>query len=136
MTARHDPSPSAFSTPASTALFRRLTWEGTVPLEIRVDSRELPAGSDRGLECYFVQAPRVSYIPLLVPEIKRFLTDIVFDGAAAKAVKEEDWWFESEDGVVMKWYATPDCVLGQFSLQFVGTGRSACYTITTLSRPH
>ena len=29
---------SAFSTPASTTLFRRLTWEGTVPLEIRVES--------------------------------------------------------------------------------------------------
>ena len=100
---RHDPSPSAFSTPASTALFRRLTWEGTVPLEIRVDPSELPANSDRGLECYFVQAPRVSYLPLLIPEIKGFLTDIVFDGNAIKAIKEEDWWFETEDKVLMKW---------------------------------
>jgi len=98
------PAPSAFSTPASTALFRRLAWEGTVPLEIRVDSRELPANSDRGLECYFVQAPRVGYLPLLVPEVKRFLTDIVFDSAAAKAMKEEEWWFESEDGLLMKWH--------------------------------
>ena len=100
---RHDPSPSVFSTPASTALFRRLTWEGTVPLEIRVDPSELPANSDRGLECYFVQAPRVSYLPLLIPEIKGFLTDIVFDGNAIKAIKEEDWWFETEDKVLMKW---------------------------------
>jgi len=46
----------------------------------------------------------VTYLPLLVPEIKRFLTDIVFDGTATKAVKEEDWWFESEDGVLMKWH--------------------------------
>ena len=94
---------SAFSTPASTALFRRLTWEGTVPLEIRVDSMELPANSDRGLECYYVQAPRVSYLPLLVPEIKRFLADIVFDATATKSMREEEWWFETEDRLVMKW---------------------------------
>ena len=97
------PSPSAFSTPASTTLFRRLTWEGTVPLEIRVDSKELPANSDRGLECYYVQAPRVSYLPLLVPDLKRFLMDVVFDEAAARVVKEEEWWFESEDGQLLKW---------------------------------
>ncbi|KAH9949007.1 autophagy protein Apg5-domain-containing protein [Amylocystis lapponica] len=97
-------SPSAFSTPASTTLFRRLTWEGTVPLEVRVDPKELPANSDRGLECYFIQAPRVSYLPLLVPEIKRFLMDVVFDEASARLIKEEDWWFESEEGSLLKWH--------------------------------
>ncbi|TDL22655.1 autophagy protein 5 [Rickenella mellea] len=101
---RHEQVASAFSTPASTTLFRRLSWEGTVPIEIRVDSKELPANSDRGLECYFIQAPRVSYLPLLIPELKRFLVDVVFDEAAGKAVKEDEWWFESEDGVLMKWH--------------------------------
>jgi autophagy-related protein 5 len=96
-------TPSAFSTPASTTLFRRLTWEGTVPLEIRVDPNELPANSDRGLECYFMQAPRVSYLPLLMPEIKKFLMDVVFDEAAASVLKEEEWWFESEEGTLLKW---------------------------------
>ncbi|RDX47089.1 hypothetical protein K466DRAFT_546063 [Polyporus arcularius HHB13444] len=97
-------SPSAFSTPASTTLFRRLTWEGTVPLEIRVDPNELPANSDRGLECYYIQAPRVSYLPLLVPEIKRFLQDVVFDETAARTMKEEEWWFESDGGGLLKWH--------------------------------
>lgn len=97
-------SPSTFnSSPASTTLFRRLTWEGTVPLEIRVDSKELPANSNRGLECYFIQTPRVSYLPLLVPEIKRFLQDVVFDDEAARLMKEEEWWFESEEGHLLKW---------------------------------
>jgi autophagy-related protein 5 len=100
-TTRH--APATFSTPASTTLFRRLTWEGTVPLEIRVDPKELPANSDRGLECYFIQAPRVSYLPLLMPEIKRFLKDVVFDEAAAQVLKEEEWWFESEQGTILKW---------------------------------
>lgn len=103
-TTRHHGQPSANSTPASTTLFRRLTWEGTVPLEIRVDSKELPANSDRGLECYYIQAPRVSYLPLLMPEIRRFLMDVVFDEAAGKMLKEEEWWFESEEGTLLKWH--------------------------------
>lgn len=105
-TTRHHGQQSTFSTPASTTLFRRLTWEGTVPLEIRVDSKELPANSDRGLECYYIQAPRVSYLPLLMPEIRRFLMDVVFDEAAGKLLKEEEWWFESEEGTLLKWSVT------------------------------
>jgi len=88
----------------NTSLFRRLTWEGTVPLEIRVDPKELPANSNRGLECYYVQAPRISYLPLIVPEIRRFLMDVVFDEIAAKSLKDEEWWFESEEGTLLKWY--------------------------------
>ncbi|EIW82563.1 autophagy protein 5 [Coniophora puteana RWD-64-598 SS2] len=104
---RHMPASSftpSSSTPAATTLFRRLSWEGTVPLEIRVAPQELPANSDRGLECYYIQAPRVSYLPLLVPEIKRFLMDIVFDEMGGRAVKEEDWWFEGEEGALLKWH--------------------------------
>ncbi len=94
----------------NTTLFRRLSWEGTVPLEIRVDPKELPANSDRGLECYFIQAPRVSYLPLLVPEIRRFLMDVVFDEVAGKTLKEEDWWFESEEGTLLKWLVFPNAL--------------------------
>jgi autophagy-related protein 5 len=102
---RHAPSAFAATSasPASTTLFRRLVWEGTVPLEIRVDAKELPANSNRGLEVAFVQAPRVSYLPLLVPDLKRFFSDVVFDDEAARVLNEDEWWFESEDGTLLKW---------------------------------
>ncbi|KAF8629211.1 hypothetical protein AX17_005796 [Amanita inopinata Kibby_2008] len=110
-TTRHNPvsnAPSFLSkdrvTDYHTTLFRRLTWEGSVPLEIRVDSKELPANSDRGLECYYIQAPRVSYLPLLMPELRKYLMDVVFDETAGKALKEEDWWFETEEGNTLKWH--------------------------------
>lgn len=112
-------------TPAATSLFRRLVWEGTVPLEIKIDGKELPAGSDRGLDCYYVstresktgldvtdylsvtaqiQAPRISYLPLLLPDIKKHLTDLILDETNASLVKEDDWWFEeTERGGLMKW---------------------------------
>jgi len=92
------------TTDYNTALFRRLAWEGAVPIEIRVDPKELPANSDRGLECYYLQAPRVSYLPLLLTEVRRFLMDVVFDETAASGLKEEDWWFETEEGTVMRWH--------------------------------
>ncbi|KAF8210084.1 autophagy protein 5 [Mycena galopus ATCC 62051] len=106
-TTRHHPAaaaPKDRNTDYHTTLFRRLSWEGTVPLEIRVDPNELPANSDRGLECYFMQAPRVSYLPLIMPEIRRFLMDVVFDEVAAKSLKEEEWWFECDDGTLLKWH--------------------------------
>lgn len=105
---KHAPTTISYSTKERTTdyhttLFRRLTWEGTVPLEIRVDPKELPANSDRGLECYYVQAPRVSYLPLLMPEIRRFLMDVVFDEASAKIIRDDEWWFETEAGTLLKW---------------------------------
>jgi autophagy-related protein 5 len=33
--------------------------------------------------------------------------DVVFDEVAAKVLKEEDWWFESEEGTLLKWSAFP-----------------------------
>lgn len=75
-----------------------------MPLEIRVDPHELPAGADRGLDCYYVQAPRVWYLPLVMGEVKKFLTDIVFDENNKGVLGDgEDWWFEGEGGGVMKW---------------------------------
>lgn len=78
-----------------------------MPIEIRMDGKELPAGSDRALESYYVQAPRVGYLPLLIPDIKRHLAELVLDDSGAKFLKEEDWWFEAEGGVLMKWSAPP-----------------------------
>jgi len=88
---------------ASTTLFRRLIFDGTVPIEIKLDLNELPANSDRSLEYYYIQAPRISYLPLLLPDIKRHLAEIVLEDAAA--IKEEDWWFEETGtGTLMKWH--------------------------------
>jgi autophagy-related protein 5 len=48
---------------ANTTLFRRLVWEGSVPVEIRINPSQLPAESDRGLESYFVST---SYLLLVL----------------------------------------------------------------------
>jgi autophagy-related protein 5 len=30
--------------------------------------------------------------------------DVVFDEVAAKTLKDEEWWFESEEGTLLKWF--------------------------------
>ena len=33
-----------------------------------------------------------------MPEIRRFLMDVVLHEATAKVLKEDEWWFESKEG--------------------------------------
>ncbi|KZO95622.1 hypothetical protein CALVIDRAFT_499967 [Calocera viscosa TUFC12733] len=86
------------------SLFRQLVWEGTVPIAIKLAPTSLPTSSDRPLDTYFIQAPRISYLPFLIPEIRKNLCDLVLDETSAAALREEDWWFEAENGGVMKWH--------------------------------
>ncbi|KAG8943924.1 autophagy protein 5 [Tulasnella sp. 424] len=52
-----------------------------------------------------IQAPRISYLPLLLPDIKKHLTDLVLDETNAGLLKEDDWWFEeTERGGLMRWH--------------------------------
>ncbi|KAK1921517.1 autophagy protein Apg5-domain-containing protein [Papiliotrema laurentii] len=43
-----------------------------------------------------LQAPRYTYLPLLIPEIRENLVDLVLDEEALEGVGEKDWWFEEE----------------------------------------
>jgi hypothetical protein len=43
-----------------------------------------------------LQAPRYTYLPLLIPEIRENLVDLVLDEEALEGVDEKDWWFEEE----------------------------------------
>lgn len=46
----------------------------------------------------------MSYLPLLIPDIKRHLAELVLDENGSQFLKEDDWWFEAEGGVLMKWH--------------------------------
>ncbi|KAH7100397.1 autophagy protein 5 [Auriculariales sp. MPI-PUGE-AT-0066] len=131
----HATAGTAYTTPASTALFRRLVWEGTVPIEVRIDPKELPAGSDRGLESYYVQAPRVSYLPLLIQDIKRHLTELVVEDGSSKFLKEDEWWFEAEGGVLMKWHWPVGLLYDHYSTSVSPAVASAPLTLHLAAPP-
>ncbi|KAK4685003.1 autophagy-related protein 5, partial [Tremellales sp. Uapishka_1] len=79
---------------SSTNLFCRLTWQATIPLEIRLADGEPGAGS--GLDTYYMTAPRYSYLPLLLSEIRENLVDLVLDDQQLAETNETEWWFEEE----------------------------------------
>jgi len=111
-------------------------FDGSVPLEVRLDSKELPANSDRSIECYYIQAPRISYLPLLLPDIKRHLVEIVLDDPSV--VKEEEWWFEeSGTGTIMKWHWPIGALYDNHVISAgVSASVSSTYLNTTLDNPN
>jgi autophagy-related protein 5 len=43
-----------------------------------------------------MQAPRYTYLPLLIPEIRENLVEIALDDQAFAETGEKDWWFEED----------------------------------------
>ncbi|KAL7421313.1 autophagy protein 5 [Cryptotrichosporon argae] len=84
---------SSSSIHSSAALFRRLTWNATVPLEVRL-ADDTPGAGSAGR--YYIQAPRYTYLPLLIPEIRENLVELYLDDASLDAIDESQWWFEEE----------------------------------------
>ncbi len=60
-----------------------------------------------------MHAPRYTYLPLLIPEIRENLIELALDDQQLAEVDEKNWWFEEEVGPepgsfagqgVCKWY--------------------------------
>ncbi|RXK37517.1 autophagy protein 5 [Tremella mesenterica] len=79
---------------SSTSLFRQLTWKSTVLLDIRLADGEPGAGGR--VDRYYMHAPRYTYLPLLIPEIRENLVELALDDEQLAATDEKDWWFEEE----------------------------------------
>ncbi|GAA98958.1 hypothetical protein E5Q_05646 [Mixia osmundae IAM 14324] len=82
---------------------RQATFNGSVPLCISLDLAELPAGTDTMPTSYYVQAPRLSYLPLILQDARRQLIEMVLDDSALATLKDDQIWFECQ-GVPMRWH--------------------------------
>ncbi|BGO99910.1 Autophagy protein 5 [Rhodotorula toruloides] len=88
---------------ALAAVFRTLVFGGSVPIQVVLAEDELPAQADRSIEAYYVQAPRIAYLPLLLPQIRKYFVNLVLDDNTAASLRDQDLWFEA-DGVPLKWH--------------------------------
>ncbi|OXH00384.1 autophagy protein 5, partial [Cryptococcus neoformans] len=79
---------------STTTLFRRLTWQSAVTISIRLADGEPGAGN--ACDRYYIKAPRYSYLPLFVPEIRENLVELALDDAQLEQIDEKNWWFEEE----------------------------------------
>ncbi|KAK6903806.1 autophagy protein 5 [Kwoniella mangroviensis CBS 10435] len=80
---------------SSTNLFRRLSWQTSISISIRIADGEPGAGI--GADRYFIQTPRYTYLPLLIPEIRESLVELALDDKQIEETDEKDWWFEEEE---------------------------------------
>ncbi|KAJ9114003.1 hypothetical protein QFC22_005821 [Naganishia vaughanmartiniae] len=122
------PSESLTSAQSQASVFRLLTWNATIPLEITLARDSLPRNTqvdqihaadgdeavdgddeeEESLPRYYMQVPRHTYLPLLIPEINEiFVSSITTsserdeegDGAGSKHGSgrgTDGWWFEVE----------------------------------------
>ncbi|GAA6028924.1 hypothetical protein JCM8097_001508 [Rhodosporidiobolus ruineniae] len=100
-------SSAAAETANATALagvFRTLVFGGSVPIQVVIAEEELPPTADRSVEAYYIQAPRISYLPLLIPQIRKYLLELVLDDNSLAGLREEDIWFEAEGSGPLKWH--------------------------------
>ena len=100
-TASPVPTIAVSSSPAQR--LRRLIWDATIPIVVTVESEDLSHTSlDRSIETHYIKAPRISYLPLVLQEVKSSLLAVMMDDTALNAIKEEDYWFMYE-GTPLRW---------------------------------
>ncbi|KAL1406274.1 autophagy protein 5 [Vanrija albida] len=86
---------SAGSVQSSTNLFRRLAWNSSVPIEVRLADDVAGGAVDK----YYIQAPRYTYLPLLLQGVREQLVDVALDDKAlADHADDSQWWFEEDAG--------------------------------------
>lgn len=99
----HKGPSSSLSVAHSTSSFRRLVWEGTVPICVSIDPADLPPGSDSTIDSTYLVVPRTSYLPLIVTEVKKNLLELVLEQPALHTINEKELWFEYE-GQPLRWH--------------------------------
>lgn len=100
---QHSSPFSPASTAHATSAFRKLVWEGTIPICVSIDPAELPPGSDATIDSTYLVVPRISYLPLIVAEVKKNLLDLVLEQPALNVLNEKELWFEYE-GQPLRWH--------------------------------
>lgn len=101
----HQHSSSLVGTPAilATTSFRKLVWDGTIPICVSVDPAELPPGSDATIDSTYLVVPRISYLPLIIADVRRNLLELVLEQPALNVLNEKELWFEYE-GQPLRWH--------------------------------
>ncbi|KAK4049684.1 autophagy protein 5 [Microbotryomycetes sp. JL201] len=89
--------------PVPASLFRSLVFGAHVTLKIQIAQDELPSHADKAIESYYMQARRISYLPLLLPHLRKNFLAAVLDGISLNALNDESIWF-SYQGSPLKWH--------------------------------
>lgn len=89
-------APNSAQASSDVALFRRTVWESRIPIVVHVDESRLPPGSDTSVEAYYTWVPRISYFPLLVPEVRQKLLAHILPQSRLDSLQDRHVSFEAQ----------------------------------------
>lgn len=75
-----------------------------------------------------MQVPRYTYLPLLIPEIKENLVEVVLDDQAWAETDEKEWWFEEDS----EGSGSPSASGGEGEGSFASQGPCKWYVLQSL----
>ncbi|KAL9932557.1 hypothetical protein V8E36_008674 [Tilletia maclaganii] len=87
--------------PAAALASRKLAFNASVPLLIEL--ADPPASETRSIAQYYCKVPRISYLPLLLPVLRKYFLEALLDEATLLSLKEDSFWFEY-NGQPLKWH--------------------------------
>jgi autophagy-related protein 5 len=97
---------NTYVAPPQSQRFRKLTWDAAIPIAVTVETNDLAklgSNVNRAIETHYVKAPRISYLPLLLQEIKTDLLALMLDASISDTIKDEDYCFTYE-GTPLRWH--------------------------------
>ncbi|KAI9890054.1 MAG: autophagy protein 5 [Vezdaea aestivalis] len=89
------------------AQIQQTIWHGSIPLEIRLSPAQSRVFDDT--DPYFLNVPRLHYLPLLLPRLHAFFSCFLIEPAPA-----HEGWFEFE-GLPLKWHLPLGFLYDMFS---------------------
>ncbi|KAK0556018.1 autophagy protein 5 [Tilletia horrida] len=98
---------SSSSLPTSALASRKLTFNASLP--ILIELVDAPASETTPIAQYYTNIPRISYLPLLIPHLRKYFLDTVLDEAQLLTLSsptnkdETSLWFEF-GGTPLRWH--------------------------------
>ncbi|GAA5938752.1 Atg5p [Sporobolomyces koalae] len=90
---------------AAAAVFRHLNFVASVPIEFTFAREDLDLVADKSIEQFYLEAPRISYLPLILATIRSRFLALVLDEAHLDALKDDQIWFQdSTTQTPLKWH--------------------------------
>ncbi|KAE8220112.1 hypothetical protein CF319_g6310 [Tilletia indica] len=87
--------------PTAALSSRKLTFNASIPLLIEL--ADPPTSETTPIAQYYCKIPRIAYLPLLLPTLRKYFLESLLDEAALLTLKDDQFWFEF-NGQPLRWH--------------------------------
>ncbi|CAD6888217.1 unnamed protein product [Tilletia controversa] len=87
--------------PSAALASRKLIFNATIPLLIEL--ADPPTSETTPIAQYYCKTPRIAYLPLLLPTLRKYFLESLLDEATLLSLKDDQFWFEY-NGQPLRWH--------------------------------